>query len=93
MTTINATEPMPYNLSKRVRVHLGGKQVQWMTLRALRAAVLAGKADNWNVIETIETGEGLLICPACAAGVEHSAAVWHAVEHPLSCPCCVETVH
>jgi hypothetical protein len=58
-------------LNKRVRVWLEGERAEWMTLRTLRTAVLAGKADNWNVIETIETGQGLLICPYCATGVEH----------------------
>jgi hypothetical protein len=76
-------------LNKRVRVWLGGEQAEWMTLRALRTAVLAGIADDWNVIETIKTGEGLLICPYCAAGVEHGEKhhVWNppqpSVKHPL----------
>jgi hypothetical protein len=79
------------DLTKRVRVLLGGEQVQWMTLRTLRAEVLAGHADDWNVVETIKTGLGLLICPFCATGVEHGDE--HHVWNPTCQHCAAGVKH
>jgi hypothetical protein len=47
---------------------------QWMTMQALRKAVLAGKASRWLVVEIdSETGEPSLVCPWCATGIAHPA--------------------
>jgi hypothetical protein len=41
-----------------------------MTAMALKDAVLAGKADYWNVVDyDQETGEATTICPRCAVGL------------------------
>jgi hypothetical protein len=45
---------------------------RWVTLKALRSAVIAGKADDWHVVDFSETGEPMMSCSYCAAGVEHS---------------------
>jgi hypothetical protein len=41
-----------------------------MTSAVLEDAVLAGKADDWNVVfYDQETGEAATICPRCAVGL------------------------
>jgi hypothetical protein len=43
---------------------------RWMTVKKLRKAVRAGKADDWNVVDfDFETGESSIICAYCAAGL------------------------
>jgi hypothetical protein len=49
---------------------------RWVTLKALRSAVIAGKADDWHVVDFSDTGEPMMSCSYCAAGVEHS-------DHPV----------
>jgi hypothetical protein len=45
---------------------------RWMPLKMLRKAVIAGEADDWDVLETrSDTGEIVSVCPYCATGVEH----------------------
>jgi len=45
---------------------------RWMALKALRKAVIAGKADDWWVLDVdFDTGENLSLCPYCATGVDH----------------------
>jgi hypothetical protein len=45
---------------------------RWISLKALRSAVIAGKADDWHVVDFSDTGEPMMSCAYCAAGVEHS---------------------
>jgi hypothetical protein len=45
---------------------------RWVTLEALRNAVIAGEAEDWHVVDFSETGEPMMSCSYCAAGVEHS---------------------
>jgi hypothetical protein len=47
-----------------------------MTSIVLRDAVLAGKADDWNVVYyDQETGEAATICPRCAVGLSCRGSV------------------
>ena len=44
----------------------------WLTLKALRKAVFAGKADDWDVIDIdLDTGTATIVCTYCASGIEH----------------------
>jgi hypothetical protein len=55
----------------QVFLNKAGKN-KWMKRTALKAAVLAGKADGWWIVAIDpETAEPSLICPYCAVGVEH----------------------
>jgi hypothetical protein len=61
-------------LRNNKQVFREGKRSQWMTLKALRKAVRAGKADDWDVVDiNFKTGEKRIICAYCATGVEHPA--------------------
>jgi hypothetical protein len=64
-------------LLKHKQVFKGaGCDGHFMTLKALRKAVLARKADHWNVVDIdLETGQPSLICPWCATGLEHPAGL------------------
>jgi hypothetical protein len=45
---------------------------RWMTLDELRKAVIAGGADDWDVLDIDpETDEIIVKCPYCVTGVEH----------------------
>jgi hypothetical protein len=56
------------------QVFRGTRRSHWMTMQALRKAVLAGKARRWLVVEIdSETGEPSVICPCCATGLAHPA--------------------
>jgi hypothetical protein len=45
---------------------------RWMALQALCKAVIAGKADDWWVLDVdFDTGENSSLCPYCATGVDH----------------------
>jgi hypothetical protein len=48
------------------------QRIRFMTLKALREAVVAGKADDWDVIDfDFDTGEATFVCVYCVTGVEH----------------------
>jgi hypothetical protein len=66
--------------SKNREFLLNNKQVysseypggRWMTLKALRKAVVAGRAHDWHVVDVdFETGENEAMCVYCATGIEH----------------------
>jgi hypothetical protein len=45
---------------------------RWMTLKALRKAVIAGRANDWGVVDVdFETGQNESMCVYCATGIEH----------------------
>jgi hypothetical protein len=60
---------------ENVQVYIPGKRGlrdRQMTRTALRAAVVAGKAEKWQVLDVdFETGEMRLLCPYCALGIYH----------------------
>jgi hypothetical protein len=65
MMTSNATEKDPEFYRKRMLVKTK-RGLQVMTMRKLRAAVLAGKADSWMVCDADENGVvQRIICPYC----------------------------
>jgi hypothetical protein len=48
------------------------RRIRFMTLEAIRDAVMAGKADDLDVIDfDFDTGEGTFVCVYCVTGVEH----------------------
>ena len=49
-----------------------GKEGHWMKRATLKKKVIAGAADNWNVVAIDpETGSPSIVCPYCVTGVEH----------------------
>jgi hypothetical protein len=74
--TVKATMPLPEDdrefLRDNKQVFVHGRN-RWMTTDALRAAVVAGRADTWNVVHyNEETGKPSIICAFCAVGVAHT---------------------
>lgn len=48
------------------------RRIRFVTLKAIRKAVIAGKAEDWDVIDfDFDTGEATLVCVYCVTGVEH----------------------
>jgi hypothetical protein len=48
------------------------QRIRFMTLRVIREAVIAGKADDLDVIDfDFDTGEATLVCVYCVTDVEH----------------------
>jgi hypothetical protein len=48
------------------------QRIRFMTLNAIRKEVVAGNADDWDVIDfDFDTGEATLVCVYCVTGVEH----------------------
>jgi hypothetical protein len=48
------------------------QRIRFMTLKAIRKEVIAGNADDWDVIDfDFDTGEATLVCVYCVTGVEH----------------------
>jgi hypothetical protein len=70
---VTEKDPEFYRKSMLVKTKRG---LQVMTMRKLRAAVLAGKADSWMVCDADENGVvHRIICPYCATGFKHRGAL------------------
>jgi hypothetical protein len=61
------------------------QRIRFMTLKAIRNAVIAGDADDWDVSDfDFDTGEATLVCVYCVTGVEHPKNGASSVEPPSS---------
>jgi len=59
------------------------QRIRFMTLKAIRAAVIAGAADDWDVIDfDFDTGEATLVCVYCVTDVEHPGDEASSVKPP-----------
>jgi hypothetical protein len=48
------------------------ERIRFMTLNSIRKEVIAGNADDWDVIDfDFDSGEATLVCVYCVTGVEH----------------------
>jgi hypothetical protein len=48
------------------------RRIRFMTLEAIRKEVIAGKAEDLDVIDfDFDTGEATFVCVYCVTGVEH----------------------
>jgi hypothetical protein len=51
------------------------ERIRFMTLDSIRTEVIAGTADDWDVIDfDFDSGEATLVCVYCVTGVEHPDA-------------------
>lgn len=56
-----------------------------MPLKAIRKEVIAGKADDWDVIDfDFDTGEATLVCVYCVTGVEHPDGEASSAKPPMN---------
>jgi len=61
------------------------ERIRFMTLNAIRKEVIAGNADDWDVIDfNFDTGEATLVCVYCVTGIEHPNDETSSVEPPSS---------
>jgi hypothetical protein len=59
------------------------QRIRFMPLEAIRSAVIAGNADDWDVIDfDFDTGEATRVCVYCVTGVEHPDNETSAVKAP-----------
>jgi hypothetical protein len=48
------------------------QRIRFMTLEAIRKEVVAGNADDWDVIDfDFDSDEATLVCVYCVTGIEH----------------------
>jgi hypothetical protein len=72
-------------LRNHKQVICADQRIRFMALDGIRKEVIAGKADNWEVVDfDFHTGEGTLACVYCMTGVEHPSDGAYPVNPPSS---------
>jgi hypothetical protein len=72
-------------LRNNKQVVCSDERIRFMRLTALREAVIAGKADDWGVVDfNFETDEATFVCVYCVTGVEHPDDEASSVKPPSS---------
>jgi hypothetical protein len=72
-------------LRNNKQVICADQRIRFMTVESIRKEVIAGKADNWEIVDfDFHTAEGTLACVYCLTGVEHPSDGAYPVNPPSS---------